>query len=218
MSTEHEYDSVALVPGSVVRPFARAALLAALTGVGALLSIPNPFSPAPISLQVPFVFLAGLYLGPLWGSTSMLLYIAAGAVGAPIFATGTAGVGVLFGDTGGFIWSYLVAAFLIGVIVHGRQGLGTRNVDPTERTISDAGLLDRFDVRDPADASLPRLGVALGLAMVVIYAMGAGYAMWLLSLSPAKAIGLYVVPFVIGDLVKMVATITIVRSGLVDPT
>lgn len=218
MSTEHEHESVALVPGTVVRPFARAALLAALTGVGAYVSIPIPFSQAPISLQVLFVFLAGLYLGPMWGSTSMLLYIAAGAVGAPIFATGEAGIGVLFGPTGGYLWSYPVAAFLIGAIVHGRPGLGLRNIDPTERSDPNAGILDRFHVRDPADASLPRLVVALVLAALLIYAMGAGYAMWLLDLEPGKAIGQYVAPFVVGELVKMAAAITIVRSGLVDPT
>ena len=113
-----------LVPGTVVRPFVRAAVLAALTGVGAYASIPIPISPAPVSLQVLFVFLAGLYLGPVWGATSMLLYMVAGAVGAPIFANGAAGVSVLFDTTGGYIWSYPVAAFLIGAIVHGRSGLG----------------------------------------------------------------------------------------------
>lgn len=218
MSTEHEYDSVALVPGTVVRPFARAALLAALTGVGALVSIPIPISPAPISLQVLFVFLAGLYLGPIWGGTSMLLYIVAGAAGAPIFANGAAGVGVLFDTSGGYIWSYPVAAVLIGAIVHGRPGLGLRNVDPTEAAAPDAGILDRFDLRDPADASLPTLVVALVLGTLVIYGMGAGYGMWLLELSPAEAVGLFVAPFVVGELVKMAAAVTIVRSGLVDPT
>jgi len=60
-------NSVDLVDDTVVRQFARAAVLAALIGVTALVGIPYPLSPAPVTLQVLFVFLAGLVLGPAWG-------------------------------------------------------------------------------------------------------------------------------------------------------
>lgn len=217
MSTDHEYDSVTLVPEAVVRPFARAAVLAALTGAMALVSIPIPISPAPLTLQVLFVFLAGLYLGPVWGPVSMLLYLVAGAAGAPVFANGAAGIGVLVGKTGGFLWSYPIAAFLIGAIVHGRHGLGIGSVDPTDHDGSSGGL-ERLSIRDPADAALSTLVVALVLATLVIYAMGAAYGMWLLELTPGEAITLFVAPFVVGELLKLAAAIAIVRSDVVDPT
>ena len=48
------------------------ALMAALTAVGAMISIPVlPFSPVPISLQTMFVLLAGLILGPKGGALAM---------------------------------------------------------------------------------------------------------------------------------------------------
>lgn len=218
MSTEHERDAVDLIPAGVIKPFARATVLAALTGATALISIPLPLSPVPLTLQVLFVFLAGLYLGPIWGAGSMLLYLAAGAAGAPVFAYGTAGFGVLVGDTGGFLWSYPVAAFLIGTIVHGRQGLGLTRSDGSTSDADAPGFLERCRVRNPADVRLPILVAALVSGTLVVYTMGAGYAMWLLALAPGEAIALYVAPFVVAELVKILAAITIVRSELIDPT
>ncbi|WP_254863387.1 biotin transporter BioY [Halovivax gelatinilyticus] len=218
MSTDYERRSVSLVPGAVVKPFARAALLAALTGATALFSIPIPISPAPLTLQVLFVFLAGLYLGPIWGPTAMALYLAAGAAGAPVFAGGSAGFGALVGDTAGFLWSYPIAAFVIGAIVHGRAGIGRRGIDPEATGIDRPGFFERSQVRNPAEVGTVRLVVALVIATVIIYAMGATYGMWLLALSPTEALALYVAPFLIGELIKMVAAVAVVRSEIVDPT
>lgn len=83
---ETERNEVDLVEGDVVRQFARAAVLAALLGAFGPVSIPIPLSPAPITLQVLFVFLAGLVLGPVWGTVSMLIYLTAGAIGIPVFS------------------------------------------------------------------------------------------------------------------------------------
>ncbi|ELY52121.1 biotin transporter BioY [Natronolimnohabitans innermongolicus] len=187
-------DSVDLVDGTVVRQFARAAVLAALLGALGPISIPLPFSLAPVTLQVLFVFLAGLVLGPVWGTASMLLYLAAGAVGAPVFAGWEAGLGPLFGQTGGFLWSYPIAAALIGAIVH----RGT-------------------DLRDPAAVPLPVVVLALAAATVLIYAMGTAYAAWLLELEAWEAIVGFALPFVPGELLKMAAAIAIVNGGRLEP-
>ena len=70
---------------------AHAALLASFTGAFAIVeSVPIPFSPGPFTLQVLGVFLGGLLLGPVWGAASMLLYLVAGAVGAPWFVAADA--------------------------------------------------------------------------------------------------------------------------------
>lgn len=192
MATEH--GSVDPVGEVVVRQFARAALLAALIGAVAPVSIPIPFSPAPITLQVLFVFLAGLVLGPVWGTVSLSLYLAAGAVGVPVFAGFSAGLGVLFGQSGGYLWAYPVAAGLIGLITH----RGT-------------------ELRDPADVSLPILVGALVAGTAVIYGMGSGYMAWLLDMTIVEALMVGAVPFVPVELLKMVAAIAVVKSGQLQP-
>lgn len=191
---ETEQASVDLVEGDVVRQFARAAVLAALLGAVAPIAIPLPLSPVPVTLQVLFVFLAGLVLGPVWGTVSLLLYLTAGAIGLPVFSGLEAGLGTLFGQTGGFLWSYPLGAALIGLVVHRGTSL-----------------------RDPAAVSLPTVIVALVAATVLIYAMGAAYAAWLLELEAWEAITAYALPFVPGELLKMAAAIAIVRSGRLEP-
>jgi len=91
-----------------------ASLLAALTAVGAYLSI--PIGPVPIVLQSLFVLLAGLLLGRAWGTASIGIYLLAGAFGLPVFAGGTGGVGRFFGSTGGYLLGFLPAVYITGLI------------------------------------------------------------------------------------------------------
>ena len=62
----------------------RVALMAALTAVGAQLTI--PVSPVPFTLQVPMVVLSGILLGPRYGALAQVVYLVMGAVGIPVFA------------------------------------------------------------------------------------------------------------------------------------
>ncbi|TMT87326.1 biotin transporter BioY [Haloterrigena sp. H1] len=182
--------SVELVDDDVVKSFARAAVLAALMAATVFVgSIPIPVSPVPISLGVIVVYLAGLYLGPYWGAFSLLLYLTAGAVGLPVFAERAAGFGVLVGDSAGYLWSYPIAALLIGAVVHRR---------------SEAG--------DPADLSRPVLVVTLLAALTVIYLLGAAWLGYVVDLSMVKAIELGVVLFIPGDLIKIAAVVAIVEA------
>lgn len=99
-----------------------AALVAAVTAVGALISIPNPLTPGvPFTLQLLGVLLAGPLLGPGWGALSQLVYLLLGVVGLPVFGGGAGGPGQLFVITGGFLWSYPLAALLMGWVTHGRR-------------------------------------------------------------------------------------------------
>jgi len=91
-----------------------ASLLAALTAVGAYLSI--PIGPVPIVLQSLFILLAGLLLGRTWGTASVGIYLIAGAFGLPVFAGGTGGVGRFFGPTGGYLLGFLPAVYITGLI------------------------------------------------------------------------------------------------------
>ena len=85
------------------------ALFAALIAAGTFISIPLPFSPVPIVLQNLFTVLAGLILGPALGAAAVALYLAAGIIGAPVFAGATGGIVRLIGPTGGFLIGYFLA-------------------------------------------------------------------------------------------------------------
>jgi len=187
MATETE--SVELVGEEVAGNLARAALFAALTGAFAYVSFPNPVSPVPVSLQVLGVFLAGIFLGPVWGGASMVCYLAAGAAGAPVFAGGSAGLGPLAGSTAGFLWSYPIAAALIGAVVHGFDGLADLEAVRTVRLVA---------------------GMVAGT--VVIYALGTvGFAV-VQNVGLVEAFAVSAVAFVPFEAVKVAAAVGVVRS------
>lgn len=96
-----------------------ASLLAALTAVGAFLSI--PIGPVPIVLQSLFILLAGLLLGRTWGTVSVGIYLLAGAFGLPVFAGGSGGLGRFFGPTGGYLLGFLPAVYITGLISEKRK-------------------------------------------------------------------------------------------------
>nr|WP_246323571.1 biotin transporter BioY [Alpinimonas psychrophila] len=85
---------------------------AALTAGAAQLVI--PMWPVPITGQTFAVLLVGTTLGALRGALSMVLYIALGAIGLPIFTEGSAGWHVIAGPTGGYLVGFVLAAVLTG--------------------------------------------------------------------------------------------------------
>jgi biotin transport system substrate-specific component len=72
------------------------------------------FTPVPITLQTLGVMLLGALLGSRRGPLAVLLYLGEGALGFPVFAGGSAGVGVFLGPTGGYLLGFVASAFLIG--------------------------------------------------------------------------------------------------------
>lgn len=187
-------DAVDLVDGATVGNIARAALFAALVAGFSYVSFPNPLAPnLPITLQVLGVFLAGIMLGPLWGTGAIGLYLAAGGIGIPVFAGGSAGLGYLIGSpTLGYLWSYPVAAGLVGLIVH-------RGVD----------------LRDYTEAGVPLLVGAMVVGTVVIYAMGTvGFAV-IQSVGLIEAFTLSALAFVPFEVVKIAAVVGILRRDTI---
>ena len=92
------------------------ALFAALIAGGSFVAIPLPFSPVPIVLQNLFIVLAGLVLGPVMGSSAVLLYLFAGAVDLPVFAGASGGIAFFVSPTGGFLIGYFFAALCAGLV------------------------------------------------------------------------------------------------------
>ncbi len=76
-----------------------------------------PVQPVPFTLQTMIVLLSGAFLGPVNGAISQLLYIAAGALGLPVFAGFGFGLATLLGPTGGYLAAFPLAAFLVGFLI-----------------------------------------------------------------------------------------------------
>jgi biotin transport system substrate-specific component len=157
-----------------------ASLMAALIAAGAFLVI--PIAPVPIVLQNLFVLLAGLLLGSRWAAASVAIYLLAGACGLPVFAGGSGGLGHLVGPRGGYLFGFLIAAFLVGFIAERSK----------QRLVPEI------------------LGMILG--SIAIYATGVPWLMMMLGLSPHKALAVGMYPFLIGDALKIAAAIPIARG------
>ncbi|MCI9115608.1 biotin transporter BioY [Neglecta sp. X4] len=94
-------------------------MCAALLAVLSQISIPLPTG-VPVTLQTFAVALCGYILGPGLGTLSVVVYLAMGAVGLPVFAGFSGGLGAFMGMAGGFLWGFLGMAFLCGL--GARQG------------------------------------------------------------------------------------------------
>lgn len=88
-----------------------------LMGLLARVAVPLPFTPVPVTGQTLGVLLAGIVLGGPLAALAMLLYLAEGALGLPVFSpAGPGGPAQLLGPTGGFLMSYPLAAFVAGYL------------------------------------------------------------------------------------------------------
>jgi biotin transport system substrate-specific component len=175
----------AWLPTRGVRRVAAVLLFAVATAVGARLAVPVPLSPVPVTLQTLFVLLAGALLGPRLGAASQLAYLGAGVAGLPVFAAG-AGVAYLLGPTGGYLLAFPVAAFLAGMV--------------TDR------------VRGPGIGR----GLALfGALLLVSFVILLGGAAWLALATgdPAGALALGVLPFLLGDVLKVALATLLAHRG-----
>ncbi len=87
--------------------------MAAVTAVAAQIAI--PIFPVPFTLQVLVVILSGFLLGPRYGALAQVIYVLIGAVGAPVFAEFSGGLGRVLAPTGGYLLSYPLAAAIAGL-------------------------------------------------------------------------------------------------------
>ncbi|TFH04628.1 MAG: biotin transporter BioY, partial [Methanosarcina sp.] len=132
----------------------------------------------PVTLQVFFVLLAGSMLKSKWGSLSMVVYTLLGVAGLPVFAGGSSGIGVLFGPTGGYIFGFILAAYLIGKLSEKAESAGKSGFAVNALNMS-AGVL-------------------------VIYALGVSQLMLVAEIGPWAALTLGALPFLPGEVVKTV--------------
>lgn len=161
-----------------------ASLFAALIAAGAFLAI--PIGPVPIVLQNMFVLLTGLLLGRQWGLASVGIYLLAGAIGLPVFAGGTGGIGRILGPTGGYLIAYLPAVWAVGIVSEWMKGR------EKNRMIGDV--------------------TAMILGTLIIYGMGVPYLKAVTGMTWTKAAAVGMMPFLIGDALKIAAAAVIART------
>lgn len=151
------------------------------------ISFPLPFTPVPLTLQNFAVILVGMALGPVAGFSAMVLYLAEGALGLPVFTPsgGPAGMAHLLGPNGGFLFSYPLAAATAGWVVRAMRPITSRF---------------RGGLAAATAATLPIF--LLGAAWFANYAHHSASATWSLA----------VTPFLPGEIVKITAAAGIFSS------
>lgn len=161
---------------SLARRAAAIVLGSLLVATCAHVSIPLWFTPVPVTLQTFAVLLLGLVLDPLTSAATLLLYLAEGALGLPVFSpNGPAGFLHLFGPTGGYLLAYPAAAAITGYL---RRRFG-RSFTPS------------------------LLAAAIG--SIIILLVGAAWFGLLTHQTAGTVLALTVLPFLAGDILKLVA-------------
>ncbi len=149
------------------------ALFTALIAVLAQLAVPVPFSPVPFTGQVLGVFMAVNLLGKRAGLLSVSAYLALGAAGAPVFSLARGGLHMLTGPSGGYLWGFIPAVYIIGLIMEKKGG--------------------------PA---LFINGAAMLVGLAVIYICGALQLSLIMGYSAYQAIIVGILPYLPFDLLK----------------
>lgn len=150
-------------------------LLIAIMAVCSWISIPLPGTGVPINLATFAVILTGLLLGSRKGASATAVFLLLGAVGIPVFAGFTGGLGILAGPTGGYLIGYVFLAAFAGLA----SPIG--HVRSTKRYI---------------------LAVIAGEA--VLYLLGTLWFIHLTGTGFAAAMAACVIPFIPGDVAKMI--------------
>ena len=166
-----------------IREMVYVALFAALITICSWISIPTT---VPVTLQTFGICVAAGLLGKKLGTLSVLVYVLLGAVGLPVFAGFSGGLGVLLGTTGGYVLGFLFTALATGLVT------------------------ERFGRSTPVMA----LGMVLGVVLcyffgtvwfMVVYANTSG------PVGVLTALSWCVFPFVVPDLCKIGLAILLVR-------
>ena len=141
--------------------------------------------PVDISMQTLAVFLIAAAFGMRLGVATLLLYMAEGAMGFPVFQSTPEkgiGIGYMLGSTGGYLAGFVVMAAIVG-------------------WAADRGW-DRHPIK---------LFNALLVAEVVMMAMGFAWLALLIGAEKSWQFG--VVPFIIGDLIKVALAASLVPAA-----
>ena len=94
-----------------------------LIGLSAQLEMRLPFTPIPITAQTLVVLMSGALLGAHRGVLAILVYLAAGVSGLPVFSGFGASIHHILGPSGGYLMGFVGGAYIAGTFVE--RGWGT---------------------------------------------------------------------------------------------
>ena len=162
------------------------ALVAAILCVMGPLVI--PIGMIPISLTNMVIYLAIILLDKKRATISVVIYLLIGFVGLPVFAGFTGGVGKLLGPTGGYLIGYLVLSWIAGKV--------SEALNRVQRT-------EKLKMKQM---------LALGVGTLGLYLVGTLWLMVQSNLTLVSALSVGVLPFVVFDIMKIVAAVALGNS------
>src|SRR5882762_6373823 len=189
----------------IIRRAAAVVLGALLVAAAAQVAVPLPGTPVPMTLQPMAVLLVGGLLGARLGALSMILYLAMGAAGLPVFTPTVPlfGVARLLGPTGGYLLAYPVAAWAVGALL-------TPGRRPGENPPGGV-LLTSGHRPGVSRTQWVRTALAVLAGMVLIHLGGlAQLAILTGNLSAAARLGTW--PFLLGDLLKIAVLVPVLAK------
>lgn len=166
---------------SKARDIAYIGIMAAVITICSWIAIP---ATVPFTLQTMGVFLAVGLLGGKRGTLSVLVYILLGAIGAPVFAGFTGGIGIILGTTGGYIVGFLFSALMMWAM---------------ERLFGKGTLT---------------LAISMVAGLLVCYAVGTLWFMGVYAKNSGPVglgtvLGWCVIPFIVPDLMKIALSLVL---------
>ena len=140
-----------------------------------------PIGTVPIGFVHISIFLAAALLGAKWGTLSQLVFVLLGAAGLPIFSGFRGGFGVLLGPTGGFIFGYILCAFVTGFFI------------------------ERFG------SAPKRAALAIALGWLCTYIPGILWYTFIMEANIIAAVSVCILPFLPGDFLKSILCIVLIQ-------
>ncbi len=185
-----EQKTVSVKTSAQIRAAVLCGLFAAFTAVFSQISL--PIGPVPISCSLIAVYLAGLFLPVKTAALSQLVYLLLGIIGVPVFAGFQSGAARLAGPTGGYLLVYPVIALILSLSMV---------------------IYDKKLARKPLAARASYIVSAMLVSLIVCYAAGTAWFTVFSGSSFQKALSLTVVPFIAGDIAKIVLCTVVTLSA-----
>lgn len=150
------------------------AFFSALSVILSQFSLHILFSPIPINLALLSVFICSGIIDAYGSVISQLIFILLGAIGLPVYANFSGGIGILFGPSGGFLFSYPLIGAIVGTIT---KKFGSK---------------------------FYTLILSMLLGLLVCYSLGTLWFSYITNTSIVNSIVLCVAPFLCFDIVKII--------------
>ena len=156
-------------------------ILCSIAFLGLMANIRIPLWPVPITMQTFGVFLIAFFFGSRKGFLAILAYILAGLLGIGVFAGYKSGIAVFLGPTAGYIIGFLFMVLVVGLMIE--KGYGR----------SKSSVL-----------------FCMLVGEIILYIFGlTGLWLYLGNVSFIKVLMLGFVPFIIGDVLKILGAVAL---------